>query len=66
MSPKQTKICLKDSILGFGIYSSLVLGTKLSLNDAVLKRILHIRQHNKLLPNREMCSAVFFMEHEPL
>lgn len=44
----------------------MALGSKLSLNDAVLKRLLHIRQHNKLLPTREMCSAVFLEELKPL
>ncbi|KAK4024518.1 hypothetical protein OUZ56_009940 [Daphnia magna] len=45
---------------------SLALGAKLSLNDAVLKRLLSVRQNNKLKRVRTMCSEVFHGELKPL
>lgn len=59
MRNKTTRNSRKDSVLGFSSCTSLALGTKLSLNIAVLKRLLHFRQNDNLLPTREMCKMVF-------
>ena len=59
MAPKQTRNSQKDIVLGFGIHQSLALGPKLSLKIAVLKRVLHLRKNNKLVPTRELCGIVF-------
>ena len=59
MAPKRTRNSQKDIVLGFGIHQSLALGPKLSLKIAVLKRVLHLRKNNKLVPTRELCGIVF-------
>ncbi len=56
----------EHTIPGYSSAYSLALGTKLSLKGAVLKRLLHIRQNNDLLPTRDMCSTVFLDELKPI
>jgi hypothetical protein len=56
----------RDTLLGFGSDISLANGKKLSLNSAVLRRILGICLQEKLMPNRDICTKIFYEELHPL
>lgn len=63
---KTTRNSQKDVFIGYSSDVSLALGAKLSLNDVVLKRLLSVRQNNRLKRVRTMCSEVFHGELKPL
>ena len=66
MVGKKTRNSQRDTILGYSSDYSLALGTKLPMKGAVLRRLLHIRQNNDLLPTRDMCPTVFLDELKPI
>ena len=66
MVGKKTRNSQRDTILGYSSDYSLALGAKLPIEGAVLRRLLHNRQNNDLLPTRDMCSTVFLDELKPI